>query len=271
METWLDRIRNLKQMKRITNENLSAKTGIPIGTLNKLLCGASSDPKLSTLVTLSRFFGVSLDFIAFGNSKKAEPEDLDLSHDENALVQKFRTLDNHAKELTYLVMNKEFERCALSDFDSRNAPPPVLKELPAKKITSLHIEKTRRVPIRLPLYDLPVSAGRGSFLDSSTCDFVTVTANDVSEGADFVLRVSGDSMEPRYHDGDFILVREQPSVNVGELGIFVAQTSDGFEGYFKRLGHECLCSLNPKYADIKLSDFNSVTCRGKVIGGCLTE
>ena len=85
---------------------------------------------------------------------------------------------------------------------------------------------------------------------------------DKTKRADFALRVSGNSMEPRFHDGDILLVEETPDVAIGELGIFIC---DG-EGYFKEYGGDHLRSLNPEYAPIPISDFHSFSCCGSVIG-----
>lgn len=49
--------------------------------------------------------------------------------------------------------------------------------------------------------------------------------------ADFALRISGDSMEPAYHNGDILLIRQQDNLVPGELGIFVLNGN----GYFKKL------------------------------------
>jgi phage repressor protein C with HTH and peptisase S24 domain len=69
-------------------------------------------------------------------------------------------------------------------------------------------------------------------------------------------------MEPKYHDGDVLLVQNSEGVEVGEAGIFVL---DG-AGYFKVYGGDCLISLNPEYGRIMLKDFENVSCIGKVLG-----
>lgn len=51
----------------------------------------------------------------------------------------------------------------------------------------------------MPVYDLPVSAGTGVFLDSSEYEMVSV-GSEVPINANFGVRVSGDSVEPSYHD-----------------------------------------------------------------------
>ena len=74
------------------------------------------------------------------------------------------------------------------------------------------------------------------------------------------MRVHGDSMEPEIYDGDMILVRSQPAVELGETGIFIR---DG-ERYVKIYRGDYLESLNPDYDDIPLEEFSK--CIGKVIG-----
>ena len=69
-------------------------------------------------------------------------------------------------------------------------------------------------------------------------------------------------MEPKYHDGDILLVQNAECVEVGETGIFLLDGS----GFFKVYGGDRLISLNPEYGPIMLRDFSDVQCRGRVIG-----
>lgn len=116
----------------------------------------------------------------------------------------------------------------------------------------------------LPLYSLAVSAGTGQFLDGENYEMVEAGA-DVPEGSNFGVRVAGDSMEPRYHDGQIIWVRQQRSLMTGEIGIFLY---DGC-AYLKELavGKETLAlhSLNPRYEDIIISPELPLRVLGKVL------
>ena len=76
------------------------------------------------------------------------------------------------------------------------------------------------------------------------------------------MRVSGDSMEPKYSNGDRLLVKRQHDVKIGEEGIFVLNN----EGFVKRREVDRLVSLNPEYEDILFHDEDSIECKGKVIG-----
>ena len=101
-------------------------------------------------------------------------------------------------------------------------------------------------------------------LRTLTEDYSTVTVTDTerTRTADFALRISGDSMEPRFHDGDVVLVEDTDSVDVGEFGIFVL---DG-NGYFKKYGGDRLVSLIPDYGDILLRGYTEMVCCGRVVG-----
>jgi phage repressor protein C with HTH and peptisase S24 domain len=113
------------------------------------------------------------------------------------------------------------------------------------------------------LYDMPVSAGVGEFLaDSTRIEDISIPDDPRTAEADYALRINGDSMEPKYHSGDVILIQTTDTVEEGELGVFVLDGS----GYFKKYGGDHLISLNPKYPPIPLKDFEDVACCGRVVG-----
>ena len=83
--------------------------------------------------------------------------------------------------------------------------------------------------IEMPVCRLRASAGTGSFLDECGFENISVIAAQVPAGADFGIYISGDSMEPYYHDGNIAWVHECKELSVGDVGIF---TYDG-NGYIK--------------------------------------
>lgn len=121
------------------------------------------------------------------------------------------------------------------------------------RVSGLYAQKTAKAAARsLPLYSLAVSAGTGQFLDSEDYE-LTQAGPEVPGEANFGVRVSGSSMEPRYHDGQTVWVRQQSELGHGEIGVFLY---DG-NAYLKQLagepGRPALHSLNPAYADIQVS------------------
>lgn len=83
--------------------------------------------------------------------------------------------------------------------------------------------------VDMPVSNLAVSAGTGEFLEEGNFEMVSFPESSVPAGAEFGLRVAGDSMEPVYHDGQIVWVQQCDSVPVGSVGIFIY---DG-EGYIK--------------------------------------
>jgi len=111
------------------------------------------------------------------------------------------------------------------------------------------------------LYDIPVAAGAGVFLDSE--HFTELEIDETIPGdADFAVRVSGDSMEPRFVDCQVIFIKRQKTLEVGEIGIF-ALNGDSF---VKKLGRGNLISLNPRYEPIAINEEDSLHVFGKVVG-----
>lgn len=117
----------------------------------------------------------------------------------------------------------------------------------------------------LSLYDLPFSAGTGQFLDSDRFCEIEV-GDEVAANADFGVRVSGDSMEPLYLDGQIIWIHKQETLEEGEIGIFFL---DG-DAYVKKYHHSTsgiqLISLNSKYPPINVSSESTLKTFGKVVG-----
>ena len=57
----LEKIIEYKKRLGLTTEDLSRMSGVPIGTLNKILSGATKDPKLETLKAIARVLGLTLN------------------------------------------------------------------------------------------------------------------------------------------------------------------------------------------------------------------
>lgn len=332
-ETYLERIKKLKSCRKITNDKLSEMTGIPLGTLSKLLAGISDSPKLSNIVAISRALDCSLDWLITGVPENTN--NYTLEPDEMTLVESYRELDGYGRALTLAVMDMEKTRAIrqadeeaikLHDVARRGArrgaarihrpeetaeispeSAPLAETAAAFRVTVAEdapdaapvatvaqltaadlirggasdteeaaetavprsrLTRSTDLPAGLRrrsigLYDMPVSAGVGEFLaDSTRIEDISIPDDPRTAEADYALRINGDSMEPKYHSGDVILIQTTDTVEEGELGIFVLDGS----GYFKRYGGDHLISLNPKYPPIPLKDFEDVACCGRVVG-----
>ncbi|MBO4848895.1 MAG: helix-turn-helix domain-containing protein [Clostridia bacterium] len=154
----------------------------------------------------------------------------------------------------YSGLNREGVRMAsefisllrLSDRYSERLPAP-----PAKVIRTV------------PLYDLPVSAGTGIFLDSD--NYESYESDSIPPEANFAVRISGDSMEPMFSDGQIVFVRSTTELASGDIGIFIYNG----DSYCKKLDKSDglrLMSLNPRYKPISIKYAYELRVVGKVVG-----
>ena len=72
---YIKRIKEIKSARKMTNDELAERTGIPGGTLAKILAGISESPKLCNIVAICEALNCSLDYIMYGveeNKKNLE-------------------------------------------------------------------------------------------------------------------------------------------------------------------------------------------------------
>lgn len=83
----------------------------------------------------------------------------------------------------------------------------------------------------------------------------------------FALRVDGDSMiEAGIHRGDLVIVRQQPTAEVGDIVVAIVNDEKGTVKKLSRINEEIhLEPANPDYETI-LKDPSEVEIRGRVVG-----
>lgn len=85
--------------------------------------------------------------------------------------------------------------------------------------------------------------------------------------ADFALIVRGDSMNPTYLDGDVVYIREQPSVDDGQIAAVAIDDSATLKHVYRWLNGLNLVSDNPAYPPIFVDPSEqSVRVLGAVVG-----
>lgn len=217
---------------------------IGIGTANGTYWKNGSVPSSDIVVQLSEFLNVSTDYLLKGVENNSST--INLTTDEQELLDIY-------KKLSPMSRGRIKERAEmLAELES-----PVADELTAVE------EPEEQETIFIEFSTLKVSAGTGEpLIDDSYPDFIEVKKSELTESANFAVKINGKSMMPHFKDGDVVLVRSQPYVNVGEIGIFVI---DG-NGYIKERGDDRLISINPEYDDIYFKEGQDIRCKGLVIG-----
>ena len=144
-------------------------------------------------------------------------------HRESPLMQKYNALDKHGKMVVDFIIEAEYQRCTKAE---------EVVEKPKKKI--------------IPLFCAAAGPGEPPSQDGFE-DYEV----DEDSPARFAVKISGDSMEPEFHDGDIVLCRKKRP-EIGEIAvmmvddfIYVKQYIEGINGFYLR-------SLNRKRKDCDL-------------------
>ena len=125
-----------------------------------------------------------------------------------------------------------------------------------------NIHPTIRV---LPVFLQPASAGTGQWLDDDLSEEMEVD-DSVPANAEFGVRLAGDSMSPRFADGQIVWARKAENAENGEIVLCVLND----QGYCKKLYRNergvFLLSLNPKYDPIPIPETDEFRIMGRVVG-----
>ena len=117
----------------------------------------------------------------------------------------------------------------------------------------------------LPVYLQPASAGTGQWLDDDAQEMTEVDES-VPTKAEFGVRIAGDSMEPRFVNGQTVWVKAAQDANNGD--IVLCTLND--QSYCKKLRKDengiALISLNKKYAPIPVREEDEFRIAGIVVG-----
>ncbi|HHJ9337228.1 TPA: XRE family transcriptional regulator, partial [Streptococcus pyogenes] len=114
-------------------------------------------------------------------------------------------------------------------------------------------------------YDHAASAGTGQYLNDVQVEKIELP---VDYDADFVIPVYGDSMEPKYHSGDYVFVKLSVELTDGDIGVFeyygdayIKQLLINAEGAFLHSLNQC-----GDYPDIPIDRDSDFRIIGEVMG-----
>lgn len=235
LSTFGERLKSARISQKLTQKQLAIKIDAKHNSVSDWE-NNKNKPDPDTIELLCGVLGISPNYLL------GAADDDTLSLKEKNLIEKYRHLDHHGTKIVDMVIDEEYSR-SIS-----------IKETPPQEETNL---------IAFPVSPYKASAGSGYLLfDEEPDEIWSVISNSETRKADIGITVSGDSMEPLYYDGDVLLVRKQPDINIGEIGVFI---KDG-QGYVKKKGEDRLISLNKLRPDIYPSEFGEICCFGKVIG-----
>lgn len=214
-----ERIKNLRVNSGMTQNQMADRLHVSAVTVSCWETGKKA-PSLEAIKDISHLFGVSVDSILNVNSPVVQMSNM-LGRDELSLLANYRKLDGHGKKAVSTICSLELDR-VLSTFE----------------------EPQEQRMIRL--YDLRPAAGSSAPLDDSGYTMIPASGA-VPMGAEYCVRISGNSMYPYINDGDIVYVERAETLRQGDVGIISVDGSLYCKQYIcKPDGTLILASANPE-------------------------
>ena len=240
-------LKELRTERGLTRQQLSTELDIKERTYLKYETGEARPP-YENLCKLADFYGVSTDYL-LGRDVPPPPdlEEILKKYDLSALEKKFMIIYCHLDKKHRQALVDALEEAAGADKDDA---------------------ETEYIPITrsFPLLNNRASAGDGYELDEANATDRKFIIPDEDTDGDFVIQVTGVSMEPDYPDGCYVLIEKYdedfyPCYN--DIVLAVCTIHDEDFGYLKQWKEGRLHSLNPDCDDVKYWD--SIRFVGKAV------
>ena len=230
-----DQLKARREACGLTRAALAEQLGVSASAVGNYETGVSF-PKEDVLLRLFDALRTDPNQLFCGSYRSGG---FDLSGAERTLLEKYRSLSPIGRDTVRSVTD------ALCDYRD---------ELTEER-------GGKREPRLIPLYNSPAAAGYAApVLDE---DFTYIPADEsVPRGADFAVRIQGDSMEPYIHDKSVVYVNRDPLAD-GDVGIFCVDGAILCKQYHRdALGMAYLFSLNRARADadVVLSSTGAQPC-----------
>lgn len=127
-----------------------------------------------------------------------------------------------------------------------------------------HLDAESGTMLDMIVYTNPSAAGIPLYAENDY-ERIEFPASQVPRGADFGVRISGDSMEPTIHNGTIVWVHKVPELQEGQIGIFMVDDGAVCKRFHKAGRGVELWSDNYKYDPIKVSEFERLGIVGRVL------
>lgn len=227
MKTFGEKIKGARKARQMTQKELAARIGAAHNSISDWE-NNKNKPDPDTIELLCGALDISPNYLLEAKSDAFSPL-------EKSLVDMYRALDQRGRDVVDYILEEEYFRC--------------------QQMEEAVNYNDSMVPMLFAGYR--AAAGRWVYDENMEVETILVKRK---EGADFVMGVSGDSMEPDYNDGDMVYVKRTSQLEFGDVGLFQI----GDEYYIKELGPDGLHSRNPKWSVIPKSE--DIIVVGKVLG-----
>ncbi|HFI0463784.1 TPA: LexA family protein [Streptococcus suis] len=131
---------------------------------------------------------------------------------------------------------------------------------------------TNLTPITSKTIQIPVlgsiACGEPILAEENIAEYREIFADNLPSGDLFFLQAKGDSMEPRIPDGSYVLIRQQPDVENGQIAaVLVNGDTEATLKRVRKLGDDSVLleAINEEYAPYLINENNPAKIIGKAV------
>ncbi|MEG2285477.1 MAG: XRE family transcriptional regulator [Eubacterium sp.] len=238
------RIKERRLNIKLTQEKLAKLIGVTKGSIANYE-NEVSVPKVEILFSLFDALKCDANYL-YQDNMDTKPMEFTTTLAEQCFLTKYRELDLKSQGAVDTLLKYEYEQ-------KQTRPPLTIHESPEQYGDNITF---------IPELMQKICAGTGSIGDDVQFEEKAYPSIKVPSGAEYAACVSGESMEPKYSDGDIVFYKHVDTLVDGEIGIFNINN----ENYLKRYTKDGLEALNPEYGTIVPSDDDHIQVIGKVLG-----
>ncbi|WP_159796541.1 helix-turn-helix transcriptional regulator [Streptococcus halichoeri] len=185
-------LKELRLSKKLTMEQLAEDLGKTKSTISKWEKGTRS-PKIYEIEEIAKYFEVEPTIMMFGKPSTPITYQVEAVSPTLQKITETSSQLEHKRQLTVLDYIE-------TQLDQQNT-----------------LEKPQVIHYTYHYYDQAASAGTGQYLNDAQVETIELPVN---VPADFVIPLYGDSMEPKYHSGDYVFVKLSVELSDGDIGVF---------------------------------------------------
>lgn len=234
----------------LTQTELGERLGVEKNAVSKWECGRVESISAAKIRTMAQLFGVSFSYLIDDDAdihSITDKKRVEITDDAHHIGVLYDRADEKDRLLTHTVLDK---------YDAENM------------VVSINTKQRNKGGLlEIDVFDEPAAAGVGNYLSAPESHREQFPSFMIPKGADFGIRISGDSMEPMVADGATVFVKQTMTVESGKVGIFVLNGAS----FCKQLIVDYkkqevrLHSMNQKYDDIIVCPEDSLITIGQVL------
>ncbi len=195
-----ERFAQLLQENGVTAYRVSKETGIATATLSDWKKGRSV-PKQDKMAKIADYFHVSVDYLLGRTDDPIDYEDGDFLAELN---QDILDYSNGYPRKAYAIQ-KAIDQDALKEISEQRS--------------------FYKTGVKIPVLG-KVAAGVPIEAIEDVLDYEEITNEMASNGDYFALKINGQSMEPKFSEGDVVIVRKQEDIECGDIAIVLVNGQD---------------------------------------------